>query len=155
MKALFYNLGLLCLFTGISAIGAPNPAKHAKVESVKPLELVAGKTIELKIHIVIDRGFHIQANPASTPQLIATVLEMDQLSQLELGKPIYPPGKSYRLQGAPSDISTYDGKVEIKLPVTVKEKPAVKTWKGKIRYQACNNQTCFFPVWEDFVVPIR
>lgn len=101
-----------------------------------------------KLKLNIAKNIHIQANPTSAPNLIATTLMLETLPGVTWGVPVYPLGKPYRLQGASTDISTYDGKIEIGIPFTVtgNKKPLRLLANGKVRYQACNDKTCFFPV---------
>lgn len=93
-------------------------------------------------HFEVENGFHIQANPASAPNLIPTTINFEENAALEFSTPKYPSPKSYSLKGFGS-LAAYSGKFKIEVPCKVKSK---YTAAGKIRYQACNEKTCFFPM---------
>ena len=84
---------------------------------------------------------------ASQPQLIATILDLPSVEGVQAGSPTYPKGKPYRLKNAQTDISTYDGQFQIKLPLEASADAKVGTRKleGTLKFQACNDTVCFFP----------
>ena len=153
------NLRMLAL--GLFASGAvnvyaasstPPPAptavptdEYITLETPLPLHLPKQSETSVSLKFKVAAGFHVQANPASTPQLIPTTLQLPAANNLDVRLPIYPKGKAYRLQGSNSEISTYEGVVEIKVPVKTAKATGNFNWKGKLRYQACNEKTCFFP----------
>ncbi len=103
----------------------------------------AGKTTSVKAVIEIGEGFHIQSNPASRSNLIPTKFDVPNI------KVEYPKGSPYQLQSGGQAISVYSGKVEFPIEVDVPANAKGKySLKGKFRYQACNSQTCFFPITE-------
>ena len=67
--------------------------------------------------VVVSEGFHLQANPASEKYLVPTKLELGQDSGVKPEKPVYPSGRPHRLQGASSDLSIYEGRFEIRVPL--------------------------------------
>lgn len=136
------------------------PKLETKYVSVGKLPLVKigrNKAVEVTIPITVMAGHHIQSNPASNPQLIATKLELVGPQGVVIGDPVYPPGKPYRLQGSPTEITTYDGTFEIKVPVTASAKARAGEGRiaGKLRYQACNDKICFFPQTALVSVPVE
>lgn len=135
----------------LAFLAAAAPGGDRKpVVTVKPLVrvvLAPGRSAVARLAILVARGFHLQANPASQEYLVPTTLELARGSDIEPGKPIYPPGQPYRLQGASSDLSTYEGRFEIRLPLeaSARAKPGERTLTGKLRYQACDAHSCLFP----------
>ena len=87
------------------------------------LAVAIGDAVEARLTVRIALGFHIQANPPSQPQLIPALLELEADDGVELGSPVYPPGRPYRLHGATEDLSTYQGTVEIAVPVRTTPTP--------------------------------
>ena len=168
-------LGLVvCVFVGASSVAIGNttlgksgssrkPAankgeiEYVTFQSAEPTAVGPKTEMSLTLTFKVADGFHIQANPASTPQLIPTTLTLPSANNLEVGAPIYPAGKAYRLQGSNSEISTYDGFVTIKVPVKTPAKTvgASFAWKGSLRFQACNEKTCFFPKKLAFELPFQ
>lgn len=131
--------------------------KYVSVGKLPLTKIGRNKAVEISIPVTVMPGHHIQSNPASNPQLIATKLELVGPQGVVIGEPIYPPGKPYRLQGSPTEISTYDGVFEVKVPVTAsaKARPGEGRIAGKLRYQACNDKICFFPQTALVSIPIE
>ena len=113
------------------------PASDAKYVSMTPVDLIKihpGETVMLSFRFKVDPGMHIQANPASRKNLIATTLTVNGAEGLEVGAPAYPSAKSFRLKGSDADIATYDGDVEIRVPLTAigQVKSGRRRLQGKI-----------------------
>ncbi len=130
--------------------GAAQGVERAPVVTVKPpaqVVVTPGKSVETHLSVLVAGGFHLQANPASEEYLVPTRLELTKGSDVWPGKPIYPPGRSYRLQGASSDLSTYEGRFEIRLPIeaSAKARPGDRALTGRLHYQACDAKSCLFP----------
>jgi hypothetical protein len=99
----------------------------------------------VRLHIA--GGFHIQANPASQPYLIPATLDLQAAEGVQARAPVYPPGTAHRLRGAAQDLSTYEGTIEIAVPVTVAldARPGERVLRGTFRYQACDARVCLAP----------
>lgn len=124
--------------------------KHAPVVSFsEPLfaELKAGGKTEGILTILVQKGFHVQANPASQKYLIPTRLELQAAEDITPGKPLYPKGKPYRLKGASDDLSVYEDTFQIKIPVKAETsaKEGEHVLHGKLIYQACDDRSCLPP----------
>jgi DsbC/DsbD-like thiol-disulfide interchange protein len=136
---------------------ALEPAQHLMVTGVKKIELRASGSgvvvVELKVH----DGFHVQANPASKPNLIATKVDIAAVGQIEVGRASYPKPKPYKVAGLETEVGTYDGLFEVRVPVqaTAKIQPGKYSLDGKVRYQACDDKVCFPPTILRFAAPIE
>ena len=124
--------------------------------TVPKLVLYAGERGELEVVASIARGFRIQANPASEPFLVPALLEIEGDERVHVGAPEYPPGKPYRLQGTAADLSVYESRLVIRVPVTAHRGPGTGSsddvvLEGRLRYQACNERVCLRPS----SVPVR
>jgi len=90
------------------------------------------------LQLRIAPGFHINANPASMPHLIATTVLLD-------GRPLpgvrYPPHQTFRPAFAPQGIAVWEGQVRLALPALT---PAQQGTLA-LRLQACNATTCLAP----------
>ena len=153
MRAIF-----LAAVLGAVAVAGPAamPKQFLSVSPVAPVKLSPGKTESAVVALQIFDGFHIQSNPAANPQLIATRLDVKGAKGLTPGTPVYPKGKPYRLQGSPAEISVYDGKVEITVPVTAEAgaKRIKQNLEGTLKFQACNDKICFFPANVPISIPV-
>ena len=99
---------------------------------------------EALVLLNIEPGYHVNANPATYPYLIATEVTADQVEGLEVVKVIYPPAKKQKFQFADEPLAVYEGQVEVKLPFKVAGKGS-RTLPLKVRVQACDHEKCFPP----------
>lgn len=110
-------------------------------------KLTAGEKCEFVVILEIQEGWHINANPPSPDNMIATAVTIkskEGTKQLEVK---YPKGKKFALEDLPDPLSVYEGEVQIRGEIE-----AAKTAAGKkdevefqIRYQACNDKNCLPP----------
>jgi len=149
MAATFFVLGALM-------DSASADMKYLSIGKIASVTLGPGKPAEVVVPVIVAKEFHVQANPASSPRLIATTLEVSGTDALKAGTPVYPAGKAYKLQGAAMEISVYDGKFEIKVPLFAQAsvKSGRHELKGKLRFQACNDKICFFPMNIPVTIPV-
>lgn len=157
-NSLFY-LVLLAAGSGLSWSQAAGTSRIDPVtlEKPRPTTIAQGTKGEISLSLKVAPKFHIQANPASEPNLIATVLYVGGTSGVAVGSPIYPPGKPYRLAGADKDVMTLDGTVGLRIPVSVSRDASIGTrlLDGKVRYQACDDKICLMPQDVEFKAPIK
>lgn len=121
--------------------GLPNSADfvHASAQSIAPASV--------QVAIDIDKGYHINANPASDPDLIPTQLMLDgDSSRLTVD---YPQGQPFKAPFARQGIAVYSGRVVLHAALA----PATPVPDGlTLRVQACNDKYCLAPANVD--VPI-
>ena len=108
------------------------------------------------IELVISPGFHINANPATFPYLIATEVLPGKIDGVTVAdKLTYPQPKMETFSFAEKPLAVYEGSVTIPIPLT----PAAGA-KGqrmiafKIRVQACDNEKCYPPAMLDASLPV-
>jgi DsbC/DsbD-like thiol-disulfide interchange protein len=127
------------------------------VEGVSSARLKAGESASVVLELKVREGFHVQANPASRPQLIPTKVDVTAASGFEISKPSYPVAKPYKIAGLDTMVDTYEGRFEVRIPF--KSGTSVKAGKyeldGRIKYQACDDKVCFPPTLAKFRVPIE
>jgi hypothetical protein len=87
----------------------------------------------------VDPGYHVNANPASGPDLIPTQLTLAGLPALKVD---YPPARAFKAPFAPQGIAVYEGRVSLRarLPQPLARPPA-----ASLRVQACNDEVCLAP----------
>lgn len=148
---------LIPVFHGCSR-PAPNPSPTQapsaarEVRSSSDVVTLAGTGTAMKGHtegeamvlLNIETGYHVNANPATYPYLIATEVFADKIDGLEVGKPIYPPAKKQKFDFADEPLAVYEGQVEVKLPLKVANK-GTRTLPLQVRVQACDHEKCFPP----------
>jgi|GEM_PF-2008910 DsbC/DsbD-like thiol-disulfide interchange protein len=116
-----------------------------------------GKAIVI-VTVNVEKGIHINANQPGDENLIPTVLQFttpSKTSGVVLGKPIYPTPKAMPNIMGSGTMYVYEGKVQIKVPVTVsKSAKGSARLTGKLRTQGCNETTCFPPITFPLEVPV-
>ena len=110
------------------------------------------------VKLVIDTGYHVQANPVENPSLIPITLKIDPAAGVTVGRPVYPTAKRIRLPGDDHDLVVYDGEFTIALPVQLTSDFApgdTVALNGSLRYQACDERHCLFPVTVPLTLALR
>jgi hypothetical protein len=146
------------------AEGAPGPAdlKHsgATAVSVVPggeVHIRPGSNADADVTVVVQDGFHVNANPPSLPSFIATQVTLEASNGLAVGKPVYPaPSAKKKFQFSDAPLAVYEGRVIVKVPL--KAAPGVPkgsfSLKGKVRAQPCDEEVCYPPRDLEVAIPI-
>jgi thioredoxin:protein disulfide reductase len=106
--------------------------------------MTGAKDGEALVMLDIEAGYHVNANPATYPYLIATEVTADKVEGLDVGKVIYPPAKKQKFQFAEEPLAVYEGQIEVRLPIKVASKGS-RSLPLKVRVQACDHEKCFPP----------
>jgi hypothetical protein len=140
------------IFPLLFALFALAPAGPPVVVTATAPKLVlhTGERGELEVVARIGRGFRIQANPASEPFLVPAHLEIEGDERVDVGAPVYPPGNPHRLRGSTEDLSVYENRLVIHVPVTARRGVGPRgsddvVLEGRLWYQACNERVCLRP----------
>lgn len=153
MKKLFFLT--IAVLLSASAETAVQPKAYVILGTIKALSVKTGQEAEIVIPASVLKGHHIQANPATLPNLIPTEVTLDAQEGLEVKPTVYPKSKAWRLTSAGKEIQTFDGKIDFKVGVVAKSlKPGKYQLKGSLRYQACDEKNCFFPSTVPLVIPL-
>jgi hypothetical protein len=124
--------------------GLPDSADHVHAQG-NLLALKEGA--DLVVTVEIDPGYHINANPASDPDLIPTQLMLDGQRDLAVE---YPAAHVFKAPFAPQGIAVYEDRITLRahLPQGAAGLPST----ARLRVQACNDQSCLAPA--TLAVPI-
>lgn len=101
-----------------------------------------GNHDEIRVTVVIDEGYHVNANPPSFDYLIPTSLSVDGVPDLRIE---YPAATFFKPQFAPDGLKVYEGRISLigRAPKGTLVKGSSTT--AALRIQACNDQTCLPP----------
>ena len=96
----------------------------------------------------IPSGLHVQSNKPLDKYLVPTKLDIDAPQGVRVGGIIYPRPLMRKLKFSKNQVAVYEGRATIRFNVTV---PASfngnsAELKGRLRFQACNDEACFPPV---------
>jgi uncharacterized protein len=118
---------------------------HVTVRVSRP----AGQAhVTLVVTVAIEDGYHVNANPASSENLVPTSLRLDSGPAVTIS---YPPPHRFAPRFAPGGLDVYEGTVRIEAELAADALPPGTTLDGTIEMQACNTQTCLLPS----TVPVR
>lgn len=120
-----------------NSFGLPNSADH--VHAVVHL-VPTGTGADFTVTIDIEPGFHINANPASDPNLIPTEFLLSDHPDPKID---YPPGRLFKAPFAPQGIAVYEGRVT--LSGHLSRMPNQSAFTASLRIQACNERVCLAP----------
>ena len=108
------------------------------------------------VELEITPGFHVNANPATFPYLIATEVQPGNVDGITVGKIAYPVGVAQKFAFADQPLSVYEGKVTIPIPLTVApDAKGERMLPMKLRVQACDTEKCLPPSTLDSAIAIN
>ena len=107
-------------------------------------KLPAGGTCQFIVLLDVKDGWHINANPPSSENLIPTKVSFKSKLEAKLSAPTYPKGHGFKFAGEEMEVMVYEGEVAIRGTLTVPEKAGGQTDEMEItiNYQACNDTGC-------------
>lgn len=133
---------------------APTPTIRAdgylSVDKVQP-----GSQFQIAIVVEIDKGWHINANPAGENLIATEVLLPEDAPNVTFGEVVYPAGEVMNLASlglVPLYHDTITIGIEADLLQTAPIQPQTLTFK--LRYQACNDDVCLLPEELSVAVPL-
>jgi hypothetical protein len=112
--------------------------------AAEPQSIHAGThaTLELRFHLV--SGYHVNSHTPKSELLIPTALTLQPADGVKPGALEYPAGKPFSFSFDPSDkLDVYAGDFTLKLPVVATA--GQHTVDGSLKYQACDNASCYPP----------
>ena len=108
-----------------------------------------GASVEAKIAVSVQPGFHVNSNKPSDAYLIPLTLKWESGGALEPGAVVFPKPQMEKYEFSPDPLSVFTGDFDLiarfKVPAGASQGPGIML--GKLRYQACNNNSCFPPKW--------
>ncbi|MBI5708848.1 MAG: thioredoxin family protein [Candidatus Eisenbacteria bacterium] len=137
--------------------GAAVPIPKAETlvrASATPVTITAGGRAGASVTLAIQPGWHINASPPSPDYMIPTTVELKGAEGLTAGRPAYPAGTPMKVGFDESPISVYSGQAVVKLVLAAAPGAPNGTHvlKGKVRFQACNDQVCLAPAGVPFEI---
>ena len=127
----------------------PQSAADVKVTgSLAPDKTKKGRTVRGTVVMEIPSGLHVQSNKPLDKFLIPTKLELETPPGMKVGPVSYPRAVMRNLKFSKGAVAVFEGRAMIRFNVTV---PANYNGgsgdiKGKLRFQACTDESCFAPV---------
>ena len=106
------------------------------------------------VNLELDKGLHVYGGPIPDGY-VKTEVHATGTEGLEFGEPEFPPTKPFRIEGIDDEFHTFDGKVEIVVPVvsTIREAGTAEIVLT-VRFQACNDAMCYLPRTEKLTIEL-
>jgi cytochrome c biogenesis protein CcdA/thiol-disulfide isomerase/thioredoxin len=121
---------------------------RAEVTAVAATDAVhAGTDVYLAVEVALPEGFHVQSNKPRDPSLIPTDLAVTPPSGTSVAEIVFPPSIDLKQAGVDQPLAVFERTFAIGVRIAV----AGQVGEGEIRvpavlrYQACNDTTCFAP----------
>jgi Disulphide bond corrector protein DsbC. len=127
----------------------PQSADAVRVTgSIAPDKTKKGRTVRANIVMEIPNGLHVQSNKPLDKFLIPTKLDVETPAGITAGAIVYPRALMRSLKFSKNKVAVYEGRTSIRVPITVQANYAGGSTeiRGKLRFQACNDEACFPPV---------
>ena len=138
--------------TAFAPISSLNFVKASATEA----QISAGGSGEATVRVMVQSGYHVNANPATYPYLKATELAVQTGDGLSVAFVTYPAALTKKFSFAQKPLAVYEGEVPIKVMV----KAAASTTKeshplaARLNVQACDDQVCYPPATLDLSIPV-
>lgn len=124
--------------------------------SVPPVTIAAGESTNAVVRLVIQSGYHVNANPPTFSYLKATELDIPASEGISASAVFYPKPHSRKFAFADKLLAVYEGETEIK--ATIKADNAAGKGEhsiaARLRVQACDDQVCYPPGQIELRIPV-
>src|SRR5215207_114354 len=128
---------------------APQSSSDVKVSgSLAPDKVKKGRIARASVVMDIPSGLHVQSSKPLDKFLVATKLDVEMPSGMKVGPISYPRALMRKLKFSKGAVAVYEGRAVVRFNVTVPANFSGSSGeiKGKLRFQACNDESCFPPV---------
>ena len=146
---IFSLIVLLLLPVTFYSKPAPQSAADVNVSgSIAPDKTKKGRIVRATVVMDIPNGLHVQSNKPLDKFLVATKLDVETPGGMSVGPITYPRALSRKLKFSKGMVAVYEGRAMIRFNITVPANYSGGSGeiKGKLRFQACNDESCFPPV---------
>lgn len=147
------------------AVTAPAGAQIGGVTAVvTPLvereNAASGTMIRAVLQVALPERFHVQSNKPRDPTLIPTALTFEPPEGVTVEEVVFPPAVDFKLTGFDLPLAVFEQVFAIGVQFRIAPSVADGTVvvPGRLRYQACDDTTCFAPrtaetSWSFRIVP--
>ena len=140
---------VLLLPTALYSNPRPQSASDVKVSgSIAPDKIKKGRMTKASVVIDIPKGLHVQSNKPHDKYLIPTKLDVETPAGMKVGPVVYPRAVMRNLKFSKNAVAVFEGRAIVRFNVIVPANYGGSSGeiKGKLRFQACNDDACFPPV---------
>ena len=145
-----------------NAPATPAAAQKITSESVvraaaQRVEIPAGGSAEATVHLTIQSGYHVNANPPTFSYLKATALEISPADGVSVAFITYPKAVNKKLAFAEKPLAIYEGETDLKAMLKTDQaaKKGERSIPARLRIQACDDQVCYPPGTLELAIPVN
>ena len=149
LRVLSLTLLLLLPATLYSKPAPPQSSQDVEVKGSLTQDRVRkGQMARATVVMNIPAGLHVQSSKPLDKFLVATKLDVETPGGMKVGPISYPRALMRKLKFSKGMVAVYEGQAMIRFNVTVPANYGGGSGeiKGKLRFQACNDEACFPPV---------
>jgi thioredoxin:protein disulfide reductase len=112
---------------------------------------VPGRAVRAALQVALPQGFHVQSNKPRDPSLIPTVLTLDPPPGVTVEEIVFPTPVELKQAGVDQPLAVYEQtfSIGVRFMVARSAKKGDIVVPAHLRYQACNDTTCFAPKTAD------
>ncbi len=142
---------LIMMLVPVSFYSKPRPQSGNDVQtsgSLTPDKVKKGRIVKAMVVMDIPNGLHVQSNKPLDKFLVATKLDVETPQGMTVGPISYPRALMRNLKFSKGQVAVYEGRTVIRFNVTVPANYGGSSGdvKGRLRFQACNDEACFPPI---------
>lgn len=139
------------ILVGLVAPAVMAQPKRPQADVAAVLEnarVVPGAEARLELKVTLPPKVHVQANKPSDPLFIPTVLTLDAAKDVAVEEIVYPASESLTQQGLKEPLKVFGTQfsIGVRIKVAADTAPGEIVVPARLRYQACDETTCYPPV---------
>lgn len=122
----------------------------------QPVDLATDGSADAIVKVTVQNGYHINANPASFPYLIATELDIPESEDIAVNYTYYPNPLVKKFSFADQPLRVYEGETPIRASLLAAKTAAKgqRSLAASLRIQACDDQVCYPPGSIAVAIPV-
>ena len=99
------------------------------------------------LEVFIPPPYHINSASPLEAYLIPTTVEFEKAGGVEFGKTVFPDARLKRMRFSDNPLAVYEGTIRIVTPLALPPdfRGGEISVKGRLGYQACDDQSCLAP----------
>jgi len=149
---------LLLVPVNFFAVAAPQSAPNIPVNgSLASNKIARGRIVQGTVIMDIPSGYHVNSNRPLEKFLIASQLQIEAPQGIRVSPILYPRALLRSLKFSKNKVSVFEGHTSIRFSVTVPRSFSGNSaeLKARLRFQACNDDTCFPPQTREVKIWLR
>jgi thioredoxin:protein disulfide reductase len=157
LRRYFFLLAAASLALGSTAAAQLRGVKADVTPLVETDGARAGSDARVALQVVLPNGFHVQSDKPRDPNLIPTTLNIDVPAGVTVAEIAFPPTVETKLAGVAEPLAVFERSftIGVRLAIAGTVAPGDIKIAAKLRYQACNDTTCFAPTTAGFEWPLH